>query len=70
MFPDKVVHGSPSFTVFGKRSILDVWQGSEYLSYCYYKVYALKMKFSIKDFTFTEEILNGKLRFFAVSIEN
>ena len=40
MFPTKVANGFPSFTAFAKRSILDVWKGSEYGSDCYYEVHA------------------------------
>ena len=31
-FFEKVVEGFQPLTIFGKRSILDVWQGSEYAS--------------------------------------
>ena len=70
MFPDKVVHGSPSFTVFAKHYILDVWQGSEYLSNCYYKEYAQKWSCPLKISHLLTNSLKENFFFFAVSIGN
>ena len=62
MFPNKVANGFPSFTVFAKRSILDVWKGSEYGSDCYYEVHAQELKFSIKNFFSKCDQIRRKLR--------
>ena len=42
----KIVHGFQLFTIFGKSTILNAWQSSDYISKLHQKFYTLHEKWS------------------------